>query len=442
MAITLVSLLGYFSMAYLLHRSSFAWLLMLFSMLFGLYVYYLKLAGKQITIQHAFWAGILFRLIFITSIPVLSDDYTRFIWDGQLWVHDINAFIYLPNELIQSGETDHIPLFNTLEQQLNDLQKSNYTCYPPLNQLLFVLPALLFKKSILAQIVFMRVFILVAETGIYFFGVKILKKMKLPVSNIFIYFLNPLVIIELTGNLHFEAIMIFFLVWSVYLLMNNRYKSSAVVFALSASIKLIPLMLLPLFFYRLKGIKGILYVFISMFVFVLLLIPLLLSNGTGGFIQSLNLYFQTFEFNASIFYLLREIGFAARGYDMVSVFGPALAILALLIILLITFSTNTKNENRFMQSMVFILLVYYFMATTVHPWYITTILAVSCFTRLKTPLAWSFAIVLSYHAYQTPTFEENWMYLFAEYLIVFSFLGYDFYQVHSKREEQKHSGVL
>lgn len=77
--------------------------------------------------------------------------------------------------------------------------------------------------------------------------------------------------------------------------------------------------------------------------------------------------------------------------------------------------------------MVLVLTFYYFTSTTVHPWYIATLLALSIFTNYKFPLVWSAVIILSYLAYLKSNSidkSENYWVLFIEYFIVFGvFVG-------------------
>ena len=68
---------------------------------------------------------------------------------------------------------------------------------------------------------------------------------------------------------------------------------------------------------------------------------------------------------------------------------------------------------------VWMLLIYYAVASIVHPWYIIYLLTFSILTNLKFPLIWSFVVVLSYYAYKDiGTVEENYWLIGVEYIIL------------------------
>lgn len=69
--------------------------------------------------------------------------------------------------------------------------------------------------------------------------------------------------------------------------------------------------------------------------------------------------------------------------------------------------------------MLLVLSFYYFTATTVHPWYIATLLILSIFTKYKFPLVWSFIIIISYLAYTNSNNTENLWIIAFEYLVVY-----------------------
>src|SRR3990170_6924240 len=58
--------------------------------------------SKETTWTPKQWAGIvtaslLFRLTLIGSAPFLSDDLYRFLWEGKLWIHGWNPYVFSPN---------------------------------------------------------------------------------------------------------------------------------------------------------------------------------------------------------------------------------------------------------------------------------------------------------------------------------------------------------
>jgi len=423
----MVSLLAYYGFAYRLQRTEYVKLSVLYTALFASY-YYLVSRYKE---EFAFLAilSILFRLVFLVAIPNLSQDFYRFIWDGRMIIEGFNPYLFTPDSLLESGQVP-IAQAQELHAGMGSLSAGNFTNYPPVNQLCFVLANLLSTHSILGSAIVMRMLILLADVGTLFVGKKLLEKLNLPVHHIFWYILSPFVIIELTGNLHFEGVMVFFLLLSIYLLHTNRWKMAAVFFALSVSVKLIPLIFIPLLIQKLAWKKWLGFSAIVGGVSTLLFLPFFSQEFLVNYANTVGLWFHKFEFNASIYYVLREIGYAFRGYNEIAIIGFLLSIVVLLVVMgMSIFRKNAKTQDL-ITSMLFALVFFFFTTTTMHPWYLATPLLLAIFTKYRFVLVWSFVIFLSYFAYLNGDNQENLGIVFFEYLIVYGILIYELYSYY------------
>ncbi len=444
----LACILFYFSFAYNLVRTDYIKLITLYVVLFILFYKLVRIHRNNF--KFLAWIAFIFRAVFILAIPNLSQDFYRFIWDGRMILEGFNPYLYTPESFLTYNELP-VHQAEALYAGMGTLNGSHFTNYPPINQLCFVIAGIFGGKSILGAAMVLRLLIIAADFGTLYFGKKLLEKLNLPVENIFWYILNPFIIIELTGNLHFEGVMIFFLVWSLYLLHINKWKQAAVVFACSISVKLIPLLFLPLLFkYFKKGnvlagttkqslenkntstalsmTKLISFYAIIGMVTLLLFLPFYSSEFINNYAQTVGLWFQNFEFNASVYYIAREIGYWFRGYNEIAIIGKTLPVLVLLFILFLAFFKKNTSTKQLLQSMLFAFAFYLFLSTTIHPWYIATLLILSVFTTYKFPLVWSFAIILSYLAYiqiDKADKSENLYIIALEYLIVFSVFLYE-----------------
>ncbi|WP_139956790.1 glycosyltransferase 87 family protein [Flavicella sediminum] len=415
-----VSIIFYTVFAYDLHRSEFVKLLFLYSILFTAFIK-LVVDNKKNT-SFLLGAAILFRLILLVATPNLSDDFYRFIWDGRMIWEGLNPYLYLPE-----SNTRLVPEGQELYKGMGSMNGSHYTCYPPINQLTFLVPAIVFSKNLVGSTIVMRLLIIAADIGTFYFGKKLLRHFKQSEHQIFFYLLNPFVILELTGNLHFEGVMLFFLAASLYYLFTNKWVLSALLFALSVSVKLIPLLFLPVFLKKLGFKKAVFYYVLVGGLNLLFFIPFLSQALVDNFMSSIHLYFQNFEFNASIYYIIREIGYQVTGYNIIQSVGKITPILVILATLLISFFRKNQHPTILFSSLLFTILIYYSLASIVHPWYIAIPLFLSLFTRYKFPLVWSFFIILSYSAYTDSSYHENLTLVAVEYLVVFGFMIYELF---------------
>lgn len=432
--LSITSVLFYFSFAYDLVRTDYIKLIGLYTGLFFLFYKLVQISKHNLKLLT--WTAFGFRAIFILAIPNLSQDFYRFLWDGRMILEGFNPYLFTPESFIANGEFP-VTQAQELFAGMGNLSASHYTNYPPLNQLCFVIAGLFAGKSILGSAMVLRLIIIAADFGTLHFGQKLLEKLKLPAQNIFWYILNPFIIIELTGNLHFEGVMIFFLVWSLYLLHSGKWKLAAVVFACSVSIKLIPLLFLPLFYEwfmkretstKLKITKLMSFYAIVGTTTILLFLPFYSSQFVSNYAETVGLWFQNFEFNASSYYIAREIGYAITGYNEIAIIGTITAIIVFLFVVALAFIRKNSSMTQLITTMLIALSFYYFTATTVHPWYIATLLILSIFTKYKFPLVWSFVIILSYLAYLqigNANKSENLWIIALEYIIVYGFFMYE-----------------
>ena len=428
-----ISLLLYILIGYFTERSQFIGFITLYFIAFLAFIFLYLNNKNDSNFRFLTNISILFRLVLLFSIPSLSNDFYRFIWDGRMILLGYNPFLYLPNEIINTEifsklGADAMELYNGQ----GSLSPGNYTCYPPLNQFFFLISVLIFPESIFGSIVVLRILMILADIGTIHFGRKILRKLNLPQSNILLYALNPFIIIELTVNLHFEGITIFFLIIAIYFILKNNLLKSAIWLSLSISIKLIPLIILPVFLRKL-GQRGILkYSLIVLLITVILFLPFLSPELITNFISSIDLYFRKFEFNASIYYIIRWIGYQTIGWNIIEKVGTLLGLTVFFIVIMLSIIRKNELPKRMMETMLFAVVIYYFLSTTVHPWYIAVPLILSVFTRYRFMIVWSFTIMLSYFAYGNDSFQENYWLVFIEYTAVIGFLIFEVFKSKSQ----------
>jgi len=396
-------------------------ILALMAVLFAAYAWIIS--RKQSDQSLLFWLAfaLICRIVLLFSLPQWSDDYFRFIWDGRLVISGISPFEALPSAYAAQG----FPIANLDNSLYEKLNSPNYhSIYPPVAQVIFTIACALFPTDVDASAIAMKAILLALETGSLYLIWQLLKKWGLPAQNILIYALNPLVIIEISGNLHFEGVMIFFALLSFWRLSQQKTGRAGAALALSVAAKLVSALAVPFIIKQLVEKQFRPFLGIFSIILALCFAPWAGILFFQHFGQSLDLYFRQFEFNAGLYNLVQWI---TRG-NPIKIAGPLLAIAALTIIAFQLYVFRPSHIRKLPQALLFAVCSYLFCATTVHPWYLCLPVAMSVFTRHRFALWWSGLAVLSYYTYSTPNGKENLTLLAIEYAIVWFILFKELYR--------------
>jgi alpha-1,6-mannosyltransferase len=364
--------------------------------------------------------GIVFRLLLLFATPNLSDDYFRFAWDGRLWVAEEHPFLQTPAQWMGNPERPE-SLNEELYAGLNS--KEYHSIYPSLHQVVFYISSLVAGNDLKANIIVMRLILILGEIGTMWLLGYLLHFYFKPIFWLGFYAFNPMVILEVTGNLHFEGLMLFFMALAVTLLLHNKNWQSALSLALAVSTKLLPLIALPVFIRQLGWKKGIFFSAMVMIFSVLSFLPLWHPELWASMSTSLDLYFRKFEFNGSIYLLVREYGFYRKGFNIIADSGPALAALSFFLLMSLPFVY--KRKWKISGWLCLSWTVYLLLSTTVHPWYILPLLFFGILSGWLYPLVWSFLIFFTYLQYPSTGYVELPWLMAIEYIIVLVVLLFD-----------------
>lgn len=419
------SVLLYGSFAYDLLRTDFWKLWLLYG---GLcFCAYILLRFQKEKSTYLLLAGIGFRLVFLWAAPNLSQDFYRFVWDGELFKNGINPYCYTPDELMQQK---NLPIANAsaLHTGMGELSARHFSNYPPVSQMLFALSAFLGGGSLFGALLVLRITIILADIGVFYIARQLLQHLAQPPHKAFWYFLNPLVIIELTGNLHFEGVMLFFFLAALYLMVQQRWLWAAPLYACSVLVKLVPLLFLPLLLQYLGLKKSLLFYMLTALTAIALFLPYYTPAFVDHYAQTLSLWFSNFAFNAGLYELAKHIAVAyydAKPWEFTAGYGKIVACITLIGMLLLAFLRRNHTLSHVLVSMLLALSLYYFLSSTVHPWYLIFLLGLGLFTPYRYPVVWAGLAILSYATYAQPGYRENLWLLCAEYTVVFGYFLYE-----------------
>lgn len=392
----------------------------------------LRLKYEDISLKWIFGFAILFRVILLFSPPSLSDDLYRYIWDGHLLGSGVNPYAFPVNS----------PSLDSFSIPLRGLVNHNWMASPylPVSQLIFSIVEFLIPQNVLAFQMTAVIFDLL--TG--WLVMDILGKLGLSRQNVLIYLWNPLVIVEFAHGAHVDAVMIFLMMLAIWFLLKESQQhsyyrfGSAISLAAATLTKFLPVLLLPMFWWRWRWKNRLLFAAILITSFALFIPGAGLGivgpqDGTGVF-GALRIYLQHWNFNSGIYHWLEVwlSGYPTTGGVPVEIVGQspiyiAKAISAALLGLAIFIAAwlawrNEKSDNQNLQAknLAFIQLAmlplgaYLLLTATVHPWYVTLIIPLLSFfspSALKSSPCRSFfwpwvyfsmVVTLSYLTYLDP----------------------------------------
>jgi len=174
------------------------------------------------------------RLILLPAPPTLSTDAYRYVWDARVAAAGISPYAHAPDapELHRLKDQIIYPRLNHLGWR---------TIYPPAAQVFFQGVYAVKPDSVFA----MKVILGAADLlGIgLLFG--LLGAAGVPLARVVIYAWNPLVLTEIWGSAHLDALVIPAVVGAVWAALANRHALAGALLGVGAAIKLYPAALLP-----------------------------------------------------------------------------------------------------------------------------------------------------------------------------------------------------
>jgi hypothetical protein len=217
-----------------------------------------------------------------------DDDIHRYVWDGRLQRLGYNPYLVVPSDpAVRALHTDETRTLNN-----PDLASP----YPAGAQLFFRAVTAIHESVFAFKVAFV-----VCELLIVFVLLDLLRRNQQGAHLVLVYAWNPLLAIEVAGSGHIDIVGALLLVTSLAALARRWRAIAAVTFGLAVAVKFLPIVLLPLYWKRVR----IRDTALAATVVGLLYVPFL--NHSRIPFGSLNTYVQTFRFNGPVFATLAQV---------------------------------------------------------------------------------------------------------------------------------------
>ena len=225
---------------------------------------------------------------FVRLPPRTDDDIHRYVWDGRLQRLGYNPYLVIPSNPAARG------LHTAETRTLNNPDLASP--YPPGAQLFFRAVTAIHESVFAFKVAFA-----LCDVAIAFVLLDILRRTGRGAHLVLVCAWNPLLAIEVAGSGHIDIVGTLLLVISVAALARRWRAIAAVGLGLAVAVKFLPIVLIPLYWKRVRIRDAVL----AVLVVALLYVPFL--NHGRVLIGSLGTYVTGFRFNGPVFALLHSV---------------------------------------------------------------------------------------------------------------------------------------
>jgi alpha-1,6-mannosyltransferase len=217
-----------------------------------------------------------------------DDDIHRYVWDGRLQRLGYNPYLVVPNDPAVRG------LHTAETRNLNN--PDLLSPYPAGAQLFFRAVTAIQESTFALKVAFV-----VCEFAIVFVLLDVLRCTGQASHLVLAFAWNPLLAVEVAGSGHIDIVGALLLVVSAAALLRRWRATAAVALGLAIAVKFLPVVLLPLYWKRVRIRDAAL----AAVVVGLLYVPFLNQGRIP--MGSIGTYVQTFRFNGPVFAILDRV---------------------------------------------------------------------------------------------------------------------------------------
>ena len=371
-----------------------------------------KIPLKETWIAWILFTGLFARLILIPSSPILEDDFYRYLWDGAVTASEFNPYSLSPYQVQNHNPEVPEKILKLADQSGEVINKINHpkikTLYPTMAQIIFAVSYYFFPWSFTGW----KFIMLLGDLLLLYFLIKILRELKLPISFVAIYWLNPIILHEYFNTGHYDLFALLFTAISIYYFLKNEFITSSITLALAVGFKLWPILIFSFYLRRLTKQKTKLLSSIFAFlVFVtIIFIPVFRAgiDENFGFMK----YAANWINNAAFYSLLTDsIDFFTNTFKIYYVCADCVArwiTIGIITLTILWLVRKPEMDNKLLINKILIAIaVMFLISPTQFPWY---------YTWLILPLVFSPRFSLLMYAFLIPLYHLNYMHGYYKYI--------------------------